>query len=184
MALNPMLPVSMVMGQSVSAGRLDDPKGEYQIKCLQPGRTGPTATGGDISMEGLVCFFLNPWNLQAEKLDNKLPQDHCLLLSTGSFCPLGSRVLAMVIMKNPKRICCLVGRIPIAGKISTMVFDKTGTITKAPYSWCFVPRLLTCCRVEPCVAAKFVGKNTRQAWTSLVYMVSADSALEGRRGPL
>lgn len=58
MALNPMLPVSMVMGQSVSAGRLDDPKGKYQIKCLQP------------------------------------------------------------------------GRIPIAGKISTMVFDKTGTITK------------------------------------------------------
>lgn len=36
---NPMLPVSMVMGQSVSAGRLDDPKGKYQIKCLQPGRT-------------------------------------------------------------------------------------------------------------------------------------------------
>ncbi|CAJ1382268.1 unnamed protein product [Effrenium voratum] len=59
MALNPMLPVSMVMGQSVSAGRLDDPKGKYKIKCLQPGRT-----------------------------------------------------------------------IPIAGKISTMVFDKTGTITK------------------------------------------------------
>jgi len=59
MALNPMLPVSMVMGQSVSAGRLDDPKGDYHIKCLQP------------------------------------------------------------------------GRIPIAGKISTMVFDKTGTITKA-----------------------------------------------------
>lgn len=59
MSLNPMMPVSMVMGQTVSAGRLDDKKGEYQIKCLQP------------------------------------------------------------------------GRIPIAGKISTMVFDKTGTITKA-----------------------------------------------------
>jgi len=58
MTLNPMLPVSMVMGQSVSAGRLEDPNGPYQIKCLQP------------------------------------------------------------------------GRIPIAGKISTMVFDKTGTITK------------------------------------------------------
>jgi len=58
MSLNPMLPVSMVMGQSVSAGRLEDAKGEYKIKCLQP------------------------------------------------------------------------GRIPIAGKISTMVFDKTGTITK------------------------------------------------------
>eukprot|EP00931_Biecheleriopsis_adriatica_P039456 TRINITY_DN22565_c0_g1_i1.p1 TRINITY_DN22565_c0_g1~~TRINITY_DN22565_c0_g1_i1.p1 ORF type:complete len:1348 (+),score=245.05 TRINITY_DN22565_c0_g1_i1:60-4046(+) len=58
MSLNPMLPVSMVMGQTVSAGRLDDPNGPYQIKCLQP------------------------------------------------------------------------GRIPIAGKISTMVFDKTGTITK------------------------------------------------------
>lgn len=36
---NPMLPVSMVMGQSVSAGRLDDPKGDYHIKCLQPGRS-------------------------------------------------------------------------------------------------------------------------------------------------
>ncbi|CAE8657758.1 unnamed protein product, partial [Polarella glacialis] len=58
MTLNPRLPVSMVMGQSVSAGRLEDPNGPYQIKCLQP------------------------------------------------------------------------GRIPIAGKISTMVFDKTGTITK------------------------------------------------------
>ena len=34
-----MLPVSMVMGQSVSAGRLDDPKGDYHIKCLQPGRS-------------------------------------------------------------------------------------------------------------------------------------------------
>ena len=145
---------------------------------------GPDPPVVTFPWRGWCVFFFDPWNLQAEKLDNKLPQDHGLLLSTGSFCPLGSRVLAMVIMKNPKRICCLVGRIPIAGKISTMVFDKTGTITKAPYSWCFVPRLLTCCRVEPCVAAKFVGKNTRQAWTSLVYMVSADSALEGRRGPL
>ena len=38
-----MLPVSMVMGQSVSAGRLDDPKGDYHIKCLQPGRSLVTA---------------------------------------------------------------------------------------------------------------------------------------------
>lgn len=58
MCLSPMLPVSIVMGQSVSAARLGDKKGEYNIKCLQP------------------------------------------------------------------------ARIPIAGKISTMVFDKTGTITK------------------------------------------------------
>ena len=56
-ALSPMLPVSLVMGQSVSAKRLTGQ--EYNIKCLQP------------------------------------------------------------------------GRIPIAGKISTMVFDKTGTITKS-----------------------------------------------------
>ena len=46
-----MLPVSMVMGQSVSAGRLDDPKGEYQIKCLQPGRTP----------QRQLCVF-HPWN--------------------------------------------------------------------------------------------------------------------------
>ena len=58
-ALSPMLPVSLVMGQSVSATRLGKSTGEYQIKCLQP------------------------------------------------------------------------GRIPVAGKISTMVFDKTGTITKS-----------------------------------------------------
>lgn len=58
MCVSPMLPVSLVMGQSVSAKRLEDKNGEYHIKCLQP------------------------------------------------------------------------GRIPIAGKISTMVFDKTGTITK------------------------------------------------------
>lgn len=57
MCLSPMLPVSMVIGQSVSATRLTD-KDNYDIKCLQP------------------------------------------------------------------------GRIPIAGKISNMVFDKTGTITK------------------------------------------------------
>jgi len=56
-SLSPMLPVSLVMGQSVSAKRLTA-RG-YQIKCLEP------------------------------------------------------------------------GRIPIAGKISTMVFDKTGTITKS-----------------------------------------------------
>ncbi|CAE7226903.1 ATP13A3 [Symbiodinium sp. CCMP2456] len=56
--VSPMLPVSLVMGQSVSAKRLTAARG-YQIKCLQP------------------------------------------------------------------------GRIPIAGKISTMVFDKTGTITKS-----------------------------------------------------
>ena len=54
-ALSPMLPVSLVMGQSVSAKRLSATQGDYKIKCLQP------------------------------------------------------------------------GRIPIAGKISTMVFDKTGT---------------------------------------------------------
>eukprot|EP00928_Gymnodinium_smaydae_P013850 TRINITY_DN15027_c1_g1_i1.p1 TRINITY_DN15027_c1_g1~~TRINITY_DN15027_c1_g1_i1.p1 ORF type:complete len:1307 (-),score=256.90 TRINITY_DN15027_c1_g1_i1:267-4187(-) len=57
MCISPMLPVSLVMGQSVSATRLED-KTKFDIKCLQP------------------------------------------------------------------------GRIPIAGKISTMVFDKTGTITK------------------------------------------------------
>lgn len=57
-ALSPMLPVSLVMGQSASATRLGNGTGEYQIKCLQP------------------------------------------------------------------------GRIPVAGKISVMVFDKTGTITK------------------------------------------------------
>ena len=106
MALNPMLPVSMVMGQSVSAGRLDDPKGEYQIKCLQPGRTGPTATGGDISMEGLCFFFLNPWNLEAEKLDNKLPQDHCLLLSTGAVFVHWDQGCWQCDHENPKRICC------------------------------------------------------------------------------
>ena len=37
-ALSPMLPVSLVMGQSVSATRLGKSTGEYQIKCLQPGR--------------------------------------------------------------------------------------------------------------------------------------------------
>merc|ERR1719210_1871431 len=35
MCLSPMLPVSMVMGQSVAAARLDK---EHKISCLQPGR--------------------------------------------------------------------------------------------------------------------------------------------------
>lgn len=82
-----MLPVSMVMGQSVSAGRLDDPKGKYQIKCLQPGRT-----------------------LRLPLVGTVLEVDVGLLDVTGK-----------------ANRCC---RIPIAGKISTMVFDKTGTITK------------------------------------------------------
>ena len=38
-ALSPMLPVSLVMGQSASATRLGNGTGEYQIKCLQPGRS-------------------------------------------------------------------------------------------------------------------------------------------------
>lgn len=44
-----MLPVSLVMGQSASAKRLTDGE-NYQIKCLQPGRTdvkdGGVWTGG------------------------------------------------------------------------------------------------------------------------------------------
>ncbi|CAK9059542.1 unnamed protein product [Durusdinium trenchii] len=79
-ALNPMLPVSLVMGQSASAKRLTDGE-NYQIKCLQP------------------------------------------------------------------------GRIPIAGKISTMVFDKTGTITKSSMDLAAVhpiadAQLLRCQRLD------------------------------------
>jgi cation-transporting ATPase 13A3/4/5 len=43
MCLNPMLPVSMIMGQAASAGRL---KRELKINCLQPGRI---AVAGKIS---------------------------------------------------------------------------------------------------------------------------------------
>ena len=87
-----MLPVSMVMGQSVSAGRLDDPKGDYHIKCLQPGRS---------------LVMLPFWSQQS-----------CSMTSSGWSAELPLSL----------RSC----RIPIAGKISTMVFDKTGTITKVP----------------------------------------------------
>ena len=84
-----MLPVSMVMGQSVSAGRLDDPKGKYQIKCLQPGR-----------------------RLRQTKLMRVIMREN---------------ILMQISLESSQSF----KRIPIAGKISTMVFDKTGTITKA-----------------------------------------------------
>lgn len=95
---NPMLPVSMVMGQSVSAGRLDDPKGKYQIKCLQPGRTDCVA---------LVAH----WKLN--EVDVAVP--------CGTAESAGPQRPMHPFAEH---------RIPIAGKISTMVFDKTGTITK------------------------------------------------------
>ena len=59
---------------------------------------------------------------------------------------------------QPQENCCY-WRIPIAGKISTMVFDKTGTITKAPYDGALCHDFSTCSVVEPCVAAKSVAKS-------------------------
>ena len=53
-ALSPMLPVSLVMGQSVSATRLGKSTGEYQIKCLQPGR----CLGTRRPKKGIFCFVL------------------------------------------------------------------------------------------------------------------------------
>ena len=106
MALNPMLPVSMVMGQSVSAGRLDDPKGEYQIKCLQPGRTGPTATGGDISMEGLVCFFFEPLEFRSRKVGQQTAPRSWFATVHGQFLSVGIKGVGNGDHENPKRICC------------------------------------------------------------------------------